>query len=93
MSSSNLYPENERPVEAFCDNVRLHVKLADDRTVSTPLWWYPRLLNASPEQRNKVELMLDGVHWPDIDEDLSVRGMLSGWKYTKAIAPHQMAAE
>jgi hypothetical protein len=60
--------------------------------VVTPLWWYPRLLAASPAERNQVELMLDGVHWPAIDEDLSVRGMLRGWKYPHAIAP-QVAAE
>ena len=58
----------------------------------TPLWWYPRLLNATPAQRNKVELMLDGVHWPDVDEDLSIRGMLNGWKYPKAVKP-PIAAE
>jgi hypothetical protein len=49
-------------------------------------------LNASPAQREKVHLMLDGVHWPDVDEDLSVRGMLRGWKYPKAVAP-SVAAE
>ena len=92
MSSSDSYPENERPVEAWCDATHLHVRLADDREVVTPLWWYPRLLNASPAQREKVHLMLDGVHWPDVDEDLSVRGMLRGWKYPKAVAP-SVAAE
>ena len=92
MSSSNLYPDNERPVEARSDATNIYVKLADGRTLVTPLWWYPRLLHATPEQRDDVELMLDGVHWPQIDEDLSVRGMLSGWKYPNAIAP-QVAAE
>lgn len=92
MSSSEPYSESERPVDAWCDPTRLHVRLADGREVITPLWWYPRLLSASPAERNNVELMLDGVHWPDIDEDLSVRGMLSGWKYPKAIKP-PLAAE
>ncbi|MET3613782.1 hypothetical protein ABID16_002111 [Rhizobium aquaticum] len=91
MNSSNPYPENERPVEAWCDPVSLHVKLADGREVVTPLWWYPRLFKASASERNNVELMLDGVHWPDLDEDLSIRGMLKGWKYPDAVAPRAVA--
>ncbi len=85
MSSANPYPDNEKPVEAWCDPERVHVRLADGREVITPLWWYPRLLDATAAERNNVELMLDGVHWSDIDEDLSVRGMLSGWKYANAV--------
>ena len=92
MNSSDPYPENERPVQAWCDPTHLHVMLADSREVVTPLWWYPRLAEASPAHRNNVELMLDGVHWPDIDEDLSVRGMLNGWKYPDARAPRNAAA-
>ena len=92
MSSSNSYPDNERPVEAWCDPSQLHVRLADGREVVTPLWWYPRLLAASPAERNKVELMLDGVHWPGVDEDLSIRGMLRGWRYPQATEP-PVAAE
>lgn len=92
MSSSEIYTEHDRPVEAWCDPTQLHVRLADGREVVTPLWWYPRLLNASPAQRNNVRLMQDGVHWPDVDEDLSIRGMLNGWKYPKAVKP-VMAAE
>lgn len=91
MSSSDPYPDNQRPVEAWCDLHNLHVRLADEREVVTPLWWYPSLSNATPSQRNNVELMLDGVHWPDIDEDLSVRGMLAGWKYPSAEAPEKAA--
>jgi Protein of unknown function (DUF2442) len=89
--SHDIYPDGERPIEAWCDLHDLHVRLADSRQVSTPLWWYPRLLNATPSQRNNVKLMLAGVHWPDIDEDLSIRGMLSGWKAPGAIAPEKAA--
>ena len=91
MNTPNPYPDNERPIEAWCDPHNLHVVLADGREVVTPLWWYPSLVAASPAQRNKVELMVDGVHWPDVDEDLSVRGMLRGWKYPSAIAPGKAA--
>ena len=92
MSSQELYAENERPVGAWCDPEALHVRLADGREVITPLWWYPRLANATPSQRNNVELMLDGVHWPDVDEDLSIRGMLTGWRYPGAQEPPRRAA-
>jgi len=78
-------------VEAWCDPHYLHVRLADGREVVTPLWWYPRLYQAAAAERNNIELMVDGIHWPDVDEDLSVRGMLAGWKYPKAKAPDQAA--
>jgi hypothetical protein len=58
----------------------LVVALTDGRTLSVPLVWYPRLLNASAEQRSDWELIGDseGVHWPQIDEDLSAAGLLRG---------------
>lgn len=46
--------------------------------ISTPLAWYPTLLNATPEQREHVTFSLSGIHWLDLDEDLSVAGMLRG---------------
>jgi hypothetical protein len=48
-------------------------------------------MNATPAQRNNVHLMLAGVHWPDVDEDLSVKGMLAGWKAPGAKAPEKAA--
>ena len=55
-------------------------QLADGRTVIVPLAWSWRLSDATPEQRNKFEIIGtgEGVHWPDIDEDISARGMLQG---------------
>lgn len=63
-----------------CDDTMLFVDLSDGRTLGTPLFWYPRLLRATPEQRANWELLGagSGVHWPDIDEDLSLEGMLAG---------------
>ena len=81
------YAENERPVAAWCDPQNLYVRLADNRVISTPLWWYPLLLAASPSQRNDVELMLEGVHWPAIDDGLSIKGMLKGWRAPGAVRP------
>ena len=56
----------------------LIVTLADGRKIVTPLDWYPRLLKASATQRARYEIMPLGIHWPDIDEDLSIAGMLKG---------------
>ena len=56
----------------------LVVTLVDGRKIATPLAWYARLLNASPEQRDNYEIMPMGIHWPDIDEDLGIAAMLKG---------------
>jgi hypothetical protein len=56
----------------------LVVTLADGRKIATPLEWYPRLRSASATQRANYEIMPMGIHWPDLDEDLSVAGMLKG---------------
>ena len=58
----------------------LIVSLADGRSLSVPIAWYPRLANATPEQRQNWKILGPGVcfHWPDVDEDLSVEGMLLG---------------
>lgn len=55
--------------------------LVDGRTISVPLVWSWRLSDATPDQRSNYEIIGDGqgVHWPDIDEDISVEGMLSGY--------------
>jgi hypothetical protein len=58
----------------------LVVDLMDGRTISVPLTWYPKLLKASPKERAHWEICGGGygIHWPDIDEDLSVEGLLRG---------------
>jgi hypothetical protein len=56
----------------------LVVTLVDGRKIATPLAWYPRLKRASAKQRANYEIMPMGIHWPDLDEDLSVAGMLKG---------------
>jgi hypothetical protein len=60
----------------------LIVHLLDGRTISVPLVWFPRLLHATSEQRATFELLGDGegIHWPEIDEDISVAGLLRGVK-------------
>jgi Protein of unknown function (DUF2442) len=56
----------------------LIVMLIDGRKIVTPLEWYPRLQRASAAQRTNYEIMAMGIHWPDIDEDLSIAGMVKG---------------
>jgi len=65
--------------------------LADGRTISVPLAWSWRLSDATPEQRANWRLIGsgEGIHWPDVDEDISVRGMLDG---IPAVRPRPRAA-
>jgi len=58
----------------------LIVDLSDGRTVSAPLAWYPRLLNGTPAERDDHQLIGEGlgIHWPQLDEDVSVEGILAG---------------
>jgi hypothetical protein len=58
----------------------LTVDLTDGRTISVPLAWYPRLAHGTPQERNNWQLIGkgEGIHWPDLDEDLSVEGLLLG---------------
>jgi hypothetical protein len=56
----------------------LVVTLADGRKIATPLDWYPRLQRASAAECANYEIMAMGIHWPDLDEDLGIAGMLKG---------------
>jgi hypothetical protein len=58
----------------------LTVELMDGRTISVPILWYPRLAHGTPEERNHFELGLEGIHWPDLDEDISTEALLLGEK-------------
>lgn len=62
------------------DGERLTVDLMDGRSISVPLGWYPRLLAATPAQRQDWQIAGGGygIHWPEIDEDLSTKGLLKG---------------
>ncbi|MHA7848418.1 DUF2442 domain-containing protein [Serratia sp. D1N4] len=60
------------------DELNMWVELNDARTIGVPLAWFPRLLQASAEQRANYELSARGIHWEDLDEDISVEGLLKG---------------
>ena len=63
-----------------CTDATIIVELIDGRTITVPLIWFPRLCRASQDQLSNWELLGDGqgIHWPEIDEDLSVAGLLAG---------------
>lgn len=71
---------DERVADVRFADGRLIVDLADGRTISVPLVWYPRLETATDSQRAKWEVAGGGygIHWPDVDEDLSTEGLLRG---------------
>jgi hypothetical protein len=79
MSKSTLTAEAKAQNVAVTDDT-LSVDLSDGRTISVPLAWYPRLLNGTPEERNKWRFIgeREGIHWPDLDEDVSVENLLAG---------------
>ncbi|HEY7336419.1 MAG TPA: DUF2442 domain-containing protein [Bryobacteraceae bacterium] len=79
MSDSEIRPGERVKDVRFTDDA-LTVDLADGRTIIVPLVWYPRLLHASAQQRSNWKLSSAGygIHWPDIDEDLSTKGLLRG---------------
>lgn len=56
----------------------LIVELVDGRTVSAPIVWFPRLAYGTPEERGNFNISRDGIHWPDLDEDISVTTLLLG---------------
>jgi hypothetical protein len=69
-----------RATSVRLSNDALIVDLSDGRTVSAPLAWYPRLLNGTPVERDDHQLIGEGlgIHWPQLDEDISVEGILAG---------------
>ena len=77
-SSSEVPPVTAVAVRVSADE--LSVSLSDGRTLTVPTSWFPRLTSASPERRANWRIVGagEGIHWPDLDEDLSVVGLLRG---------------
>jgi len=80
MSSSNIQVDRARAQNVTVTDESLIVELSDGRTISAPLAWYPRLLNGVAEERNNWRLIGggEGIHWPALDEDLSVESLAAG---------------
>lgn len=77
---------DERVTDVHCTEDSLIVELMDGRTISVPLAWYPRLWAGTPDQRANWQPCAGGlgIHWPDLDEDLSTAGLLRGSPAPKA---------
>lgn len=80
MNTSVSKLQSAKALEVNITDDTLTVDLADGRTLSVPLTWYPRLLHGKPDERRNWRLVGDGVgiHWSDLDEDISIDGLLSG---------------
>lgn len=81
------FPE---PVDVAFDDATMSVALDDGRTITVPLAWYPRLSGAPREQLLAFELSPGGVHWDELDEDISVEGMMAA-RVTFAPTPRRAA--
>ncbi|MHB0878597.1 MAG: DUF2442 domain-containing protein [Anaerolineae bacterium] len=80
MSSSAIEAQEARAQHVRLQEDSLCIELVDGRTITVPLAWYPRLWYGSPDERERFEVIGDGsyIHWPQLDEDLSVVGVLAG---------------
>jgi hypothetical protein len=80
MSSLAVEVQEPRAKSVKVSDGELTVDLVDGRTIMVPLGWFPRLWHGTPQERNHFEIFGDGayIHWPDLDEDLTVAGLLAG---------------
>lgn len=80
MSTSTVEMRVPGAVRVEVSDAALSVELTDGRMVSVPLRWYPRLAHATPDERNEWRLIGcgEGIHWPALDEDISVANLLAG---------------
>ena len=80
MSTSAVEHEIPDAIDVKVSDDTLSVELSDGRTISVPLDWYPRLTHATEAERNNWRIIGrgNGIHWEDIDEDISVEGLLAG---------------
>ena len=80
MSSSATEVRVAQAQKARVTDRDLIVDLADGRTVAVPVQWYPRLAHGTPAERRNWRLIArgEGIHWPDLDEDIEVKGLLEG---------------
>jgi hypothetical protein len=80
MSSSTVETQAPFAGQVHVNNYSLSVELSDGRSISAPLAWFPRHSHGTSEERNKWRLVAGGrgIHWTDLDEDISVENLLAG---------------
>ena len=78
--NSSVFKNVPRAMAVVCTEDELQVSLTDGRWLSVPIAWFPRLAHASPADRANFELLGEGegIHWPSVDEDVSVAALISG---------------
>ena len=88
MTTSSVATETAAAKNVRVTDRELVVELRDGRVVSVPLAWYPRLAEGSPRERRRWELLGPGIgiHWPDLDEDISIGGLLRGLPSGESLA-------
>jgi hypothetical protein len=88
MSTTPVETAEPLASEVFVTEDELIVHLIDGRKLSVPLVWFPRLLHGSNEQRCRFELIGEGegIHWEDLDEDISVAGLLRGVRASQSLS-------
>ena len=88
MSSSVTDVRDPRALAVSVTDDALRVDLADGRTIIVPLVWYPRLGHSTRAERAHIEIFGDGayIHWPDLDEDVTVAGLLEGRRSEESAA-------
>ena len=91
MTSLAFETDERRPTKAWCTRDEVHVSLADGRSISTPLWWYPFLAGLDQGELNDIELMYEGIWWPAVDEGISIKSMFLGTKAPGAKEPQRAA--
>lgn len=79
------------PIHVTVTDDTLSVDMEDGRTVSVPIGWYPRLAHGTPKERSNFEISGAGfgLHWPDLDEDIGIEGLLLGKRSTENPASFQ----
>jgi hypothetical protein len=87
MPSAAVLPAPAKAVQVTVTDDTLTVDLEDGRTIAVPIGWYPRLAYGTPEERANVQIggAGYGLHWPDLDEDIGVDGLLLGKKSTESV--------
>jgi Protein of unknown function (DUF2442) len=80
MSTSGTEVRSSTALRATLTDDTLTIELSDGRTISVPLAWFPRLVHGTPAERSSYVLIADGegIHWPELDEDISVDSLLAG---------------
>jgi hypothetical protein len=78
--SSFMFKAEPKATAIVCSDDELRVSLTDGRTLTVPMAWFPRLAHASSSERADYQLLGEGegIHWPQVDEDISVAGLLAG---------------